>query len=49
MLENFLRVSVEQLQTFARLTGHDDVHNLAVDDLCTMSSEISGHTEIEHV
>jgi glutamate synthase domain-containing protein 2 len=48
-LENFLRVSVEQLQTFARLTGHDDVHKLALSDLCTMSSEISGHTEIEHV
>jgi glutamate synthase domain-containing protein 2 len=48
-LENFLRVSIEQLQTFARLTGHDDVHKLALGDLCTLSSEISGHTEIKHV
>ena len=30
-LENFLRVSTEELKTFARLTGNDDVHKLAVD------------------
>jgi glutamate synthase domain-containing protein 2 len=48
-LENFLRVSIDELATFARLTGHDDVHQLALDDLCTTRSEISAHTEIEHV
>jgi glutamate synthase domain-containing protein 2 len=48
-LENFLRVSAEELKTFARLTGNDDVHQLAISDLCTTNSEISGHTRIEHV
>ncbi len=48
-LENFLRVSVRELADFARLTGNDDVHGLSVYDLCTTRSEISAHTDIEHV
>jgi glutamate synthase domain-containing protein 2 len=48
-LENFLRVSIEELKTFARLTGNDDVHKLSASDICTTNSEISNHTEIEHV
>jgi glutamate synthase domain-containing protein 2 len=48
-LEFFLRVSTEELKDFARLTGKDDVHALRITDLCTTSSEISGHTSIEHV
>ena len=46
---NFFRVSTDELKEFARLTGHDDVHGLSVDDLCTTNSEISNHTEIGHV
>jgi len=48
-LENFLRVTTEELKDFARLTGHGDVHQLSTNDLCTTNSEISNHTEIEHV
>jgi methylamine---glutamate N-methyltransferase subunit C len=48
-LENFLRATNEELKDFARLTGNDDIHKLSVNDLCTTISEISGHTEIEHV
>lgn len=48
-LENFLRVSTEELKDFARLTGNDDVHKLSIQDLCTTNSEISNHTAIEHV
>jgi glutamate synthase domain-containing protein 2 len=48
-LEHFLRVSTEDLKDFARLTGNRDVHGLTVSDLCTVNSEISGHTTIEHV
>jgi methylamine---glutamate N-methyltransferase subunit C len=48
-LENFLRATNEELKDFARLTGNDDVHKLSLEDLCTTNSEISGHTEIEHV
>ncbi len=47
-LENFLHVSTDELKTFARLTGNDDVHKLSIRDLCTVNSEISGHTDIEH-
>jgi glutamate synthase domain-containing protein 2 len=48
-LASFLRVCAEELKDFARLTGNSDVHGLSVEDLCTISSEISGHTLIEHV
>jgi glutamate synthase domain-containing protein 2/CDGSH-type Zn-finger protein len=48
-LENFLRVSTEELEDFARLTGNDDVRKLSIADLCTTNSEISDHTAIEHV
>jgi hypothetical protein len=44
-----LRVCTRELQDFARLTGNDDVHGLSIADLCTTSSEISGHTAVEHV
>ncbi len=48
-LENFLKVSTEELKDFARLTANDDVHKLSVNDLCTTNSEISNYTSIEHV
>jgi len=48
-LANFLRVSTDELAAFARLTGRDDVHKLSLGDVCTVNSEISNHTEIEHV
>ena len=48
-VENFLRACTEELRDFCRLTGHGNVHELSVDDLCTTNSEISSHTDIEHV
>ncbi len=48
LLENFLRVSTDELRDFARLAGHDDVHKLSLDDLCTTNSEISRHTGVRH-
>jgi len=48
-LENFLRVSTEELKDFARLTGNSDVHGLAVTDLSTTNSEISNYTVSAHV
>ena len=48
-LENFLKVTTNELADFARLTGNDDVHKLAVTDLCTTNSEISNYTDIGHV
>lgn len=48
-VENYLRVSTEELKTFARITGHRDVHDLNINDLCTINSEISDYTDIKHV
>ena len=48
-LENFLKLSTEELKNFARLTGNDDIHKLSLNDICTTNSEISNHTEIEHI
>lgn len=48
-VENYLKVSTEELKTFARITGHDDVHHMNVNDLCTVNSEISDYTAIRHV
>jgi glutamate synthase domain-containing protein 2/rubredoxin len=47
-LQNFLRATTHELEEFARLTGNDDVHALALDDLVTTSSEIAAHTTIRH-
>ena len=47
-LENFLRVCTEELKTFARLSGNDDIHKLAIRDICTTSLEISNCTDVEH-
>ncbi|HGH0433442.1 TPA: glutamate synthase-related protein, partial [Clostridioides difficile] len=41
---NFLNVSLEELKTFARISGHKDIHDLSVDDLYTVNSEISNYT-----
>ena len=45
---NFLNVSLEELKMFARITGHKDLHDLSVEDLCTVSREISEFTNIPH-
>ena len=45
---NFLNVSLEELKTFARITGHKRLHDLSVEDLCTISREISEYTNIRH-
>ena len=47
-LEHFLRVSTEELQTFARLCGHHDVHALSPSDLATTSTEIARTCGIPH-
>ena len=45
---NYLKCSAEELRTFARITGHADIHNLSVHDLCTINREISEYTNIVH-
>jgi glutamate synthase domain-containing protein 2 len=45
---NYLNVSLEELRTFARITGHENLHDLSPDDLCTTSREIAETTGIMH-
>lgn len=45
---NFLNVSLEELRIFARVTGRGSIHDLSVEDICTVSSEIADHTNIPH-
>jgi len=47
-LANYLTVCSEELKTFARITGHDNVHALCNKDLFTTNSEISEHTDLKH-
>jgi glutamate synthase domain-containing protein 2 len=48
-LANFFRVTTGEIADFARLTGHDDIHQLSVVDLRTTNSEIEKFTDIAHV
>ena len=47
-LENFLRVSNEELRSFARLTGNPDIHKLSMEELRTYNSEIPEHIGIKY-
>ena len=48
-VENYLKVSNEELKTFTRITGHTNVHDLNLNDIRTINSEISDYTDIKHV
>lgn len=45
---NYLNVSLKELKTFARITGHSNLHDLSVEDLVTINREISEFTNIPH-
>lgn len=45
---NYLNVSLLELKTFARITGHKNLHDLNVEDLVTINREISEFTNIKH-
>ncbi|MGN1269724.1 MAG: glutamate synthase-related protein [Clostridia bacterium] len=47
-LENYFKVVNEELKTFARITGNDDIHKLSNYDIVTTNSEISRNTNISH-
>lgn len=46
---NFLNVSLEELKTFARVTGNTSVHDLSGENLVTMNRDIAEFTGIRHV
>ena len=45
---NYLNCCTQELKTIARITGHENIHDLSVSDLCTISREISEFTNIPH-
>ena len=45
---NFLNVTLEELKTFARITGHSSVHDLIREDLVTLNRDIEEYTGIPH-
>lgn len=47
-LANYFKVVKAELETFGRISGHSDIHELSVSDLCTVNSEISNNTNIPH-
>lgn len=46
---NYLNVTLKELKTFAKITGHLNVHDLNINDLVTLNREISEFTNIKHV
>ena len=46
---NFLNVSLDELRTFARVTGNRSVHELSVDNLVTTDRDIARYTGIRHI
>lgn len=47
-VENFLKVSNEELKTFARITGHRSIHELSYEDMCTVDKDVAEFTGIRH-
>ena len=49
MGREMIKENLEEIKTFARITGHSDIHDLNVSNLATFNSEISDYTNIKHV
>jgi len=47
-IANYLILSNEELKTFARISGLDDVHKLSLDNLITLDDQIAKYTGIAH-
>ena len=46
---NYLNVLANEIRVFLRVSGHSGLNELSLDDLCTVSTEISESTGIKHV
>jgi methylamine---glutamate N-methyltransferase subunit C len=47
-LANYLDVVKQELETFGRITHHENIHDLNLNDLITTNQEISDNTKIKH-
>lgn len=45
---DYFSVVKKELETFGRITGHKDIHELSISDVITTSQEISQNTNIPH-
>ena len=45
---NYLNALKSELRSFARTSGHSDIHDMSKDDLCTLDSDIAEATGIRH-
>lgn len=45
---NFLKVSAEEMETYCRITGHSDIHELGLEDLCTIDEGLVAYADIPH-
>ena len=45
---NYFKATFDEIRTFARITGHRDIHDLSLEDLCTVSRDIADYTDIMH-
>lgn len=48
-LENYFNVVNDELKTFARITGKDDIHKLNTYDIVTTNEDIAKYTNIKHI
>lgn len=48
-LTNFFNVTLEELKSLARITGHDNIHDLNISDIATFNENISNYTDIKHM
>nr|AHF25922.1 glutamate synthase domain protein [uncultured bacterium Contigcl_1539] len=47
-IANYLILSNEELKTFARISGVDDIHKLSLENLITLDEQIAKYTGIAH-
>lgn len=48
-LENYFYATASDLKTFARITGHENIHDLNINDIATVNEDIAKYTNIKHV
>jgi methylamine---glutamate N-methyltransferase subunit C len=46
--QNFYNATQKELEVFARSNGKDDIHKLSLDDVVTLSNDVSMNTDIAH-
>jgi glutamate synthase domain-containing protein 2 len=45
---NFSRATINELETLTRINGYTDIHQLCIEDIFTISNEVSANTDISY-